>query len=74
MCHHRFALRLLNEEGEVLWMDTVSLYADCKIAIHDLDNDGADEIVVERINHGRKKQMLLLKRRPVSESGGDPTR
>ncbi len=53
MAEWKYRLRVFGGDGLGLWADSSDLYGDCGLVGHDLDGDGADEVVVVLGSHDR---------------------
>lgn len=59
MAHSRFAIRVLEPDGRLLWhQDSIAL-ASVRFAIADLDSDGFHEILLDRDDHGQASRFLI---------------
>ena len=62
MACDRFTMRLVDAKGQSIWEDIENVYADCKVAVTDEDNDAVDEIVIHRNDHNFKIHTLKWER------------
>ena len=66
MAHSRFAIRILDRDGKLVWQDTDTALAAVRFAIADTDQDGAHEIYIDRDDHGEETRFHI---KQTSESG-----
>jgi hypothetical protein len=59
MAHDRFAIRILDAEGRVLWQDQEVALASCGFALVDQDGDGIHEILLDRDDHGTRSRFVI---------------
>lgn len=59
MLHSRFALRILDMNGELLWLNDETLCADVVFAVSDIDNDGFHEILIDQNDHGETSRLVI---------------
>ena len=67
MCHSRFAIRILHEDGSLIWEDSDSAYGAVQIAMADTDGDRIHEVYFEANDHGKSARYVL---KPKSEQAG----
>ena len=61
ICHSYFTLRILDQEGGVVWKSSDELFrGTVKASLTDTDSDGWQEILVECDDHGTKKRFLVI--------------
>lgn len=51
MCHSRYAMRILDDNGRLVWIDDSTAYGLIRFAIVDRNQGGADEILLIRTVH-----------------------
>lgn len=61
MSENRFAMRILDANGQCLWCDEDNVYAVCSVAIVDLQENGVDEVVVSRSDHGKTDTLVFVR-------------
>ncbi len=59
MCHSRYAIRVLDAEDRVLWLDEKSFKGALRVALSDVDGDGVHEICIHRDDHGVGTKYLI---------------
>lgn len=59
MAHSRFAIRVLDADGRILWHEDSTALADVRFAIADVDRDGLHEILLDRNDHGKASRFLI---------------
>jgi hypothetical protein len=69
MAESRFALRILDENGKVLWVDDTTLYGSFRVALTDLNSDGVQEILLHRTSHSQDAFFLI---RPAAKPSDRP--
>ena len=69
ICHSRYAIRVRTSESGVIWQDDAVLFGAIKVAMVDLDSDGAHELLLRVTDHGKESQLIL---KPVAENAADP--
>lgn len=67
MCHSRFAIRILHEDGTIVWEEADPAYGAVQIAMADTDGDRIHEIYFETSDHGKSTRYVI---KPKSEQGG----
>lgn len=67
MCHSRFAIRILHEDGSLIWEDSDSAYGNVQVAMADTDGDRIHEVYFETDDHGKNTRYVL---KPQSEQAG----
>ncbi|MFC1708411.1 hypothetical protein ACFL59_16590 [Planctomycetota bacterium] len=60
--HDRFAIRLVDDRGELLWHDSERFYGTCRLVVFDFGADEQDELVLLRAEHGRLRVMVFAAR------------
>lgn len=71
MAHSRFAIRVLDASGKLLWHDDSTSLANVRFAVADVDRDGLHEILLDRDDHG-KASRFLIKRSIEQDAAGQP--
>jgi hypothetical protein len=59
MCHSRFAIRVLDEEGCLVWQDESLSFGGVRFAVADINSDGLHDILLDRYDHGETKRFLI---------------
>jgi hypothetical protein len=59
MAHSRFALRVLDEAGKVIWQEDTLALATSEFAVADVDEDGVHEVYLRRNDHGKVDFFLI---------------
>jgi hypothetical protein len=62
MCHSRYAMRVFDESGEFIWDNQDKMYGDYYPLVFDFQNDGIDEIIIFREDHG-EESLLIFERK-----------
>lgn len=60
-CHSRYAMRIFDGDENSIWEDQPNTYGNIYPIVYDFDEDGVDEIVVFREDHG-EEAVLVFKR------------
>jgi hypothetical protein len=68
ICHSRFAIRVRSSESGVIWHDDAALFGAIRVAMTDLNSDGAHEVLLRVTDHGKESQLIL---KPLAENPGD---
>lgn len=59
MCHSRFALRVLDDQGDLLWIADDPASGLCRFASGDKDADGCHELYFETDDHGKTTRYVV---------------
>ncbi len=59
MAHSRFAIRVFDPDGRLLWRDDSIALASVRFAVADIDRDGLHDILLDRDDHGRASRFLI---------------
>jgi hypothetical protein len=59
MAHSRFALRVLDEAGKVIWQEDTLAFATSEFAVADVDEDGMHEVYLRRNDHGTEEYFSI---------------
>lgn len=74
MCHSRFAIRILHEDGSLIWEDSDSAYGSVQIAMADTDGDRIHEVYFETKDHGKSARYVLKIKSEQAGAGPPATR
>lgn len=58
--HNCFGLRICESSGKWFWEDTDNVYGNCLLAVCDMNEDGVDEILIDRNDHGVTSYLLYV--------------
>lgn len=75
MCHERYAIRILDADGRLLWQEQEVALGFCRFAVVDKDGDGVHEILIERYDHGKSARFVIRAKHvlPLSDAAVTPT-
>jgi hypothetical protein len=59
MGHDNYSLRILNEEGEVIWQDLETLGGNLQYLRINIDEDEVEEILFHQDDHGAESLVIL---------------
>jgi len=62
MAHSCFSIRILDSQGKLMWQEESTAFAAVRIAISDIDEDGAHEILIDRNDHGKRTRYIIQKK------------
>jgi hypothetical protein len=60
-CHSRYSLRVFDEQNQFVWEDTENVYGYVIPMSADINQDGADEIIVFSEDHGKTRLLIFGK-------------
>lgn len=74
MCHERYAIRILDADGRLLWQEQEVALASCRFAVVDKDGDGVHEILIDREDHGKSARFVIRANHalPLSDAAVTP--
>ena len=59
MAHSRFAIRVLDTDGRLLWSEDSIALASVRFTVADIDRDGLHDILLDRDDHGQATRFLI---------------
>ncbi len=57
--YNRFAVRILDGHGRLVWMDDTTLSGDVSFAVADLDGDLRHEVLIQMSNHKESSNLII---------------
>jgi hypothetical protein len=70
MCYSRFAIRVLDEHGELLWIAPDLAIGSLNLALGDANNDQVHELYIRAEGHGATKRFVL--RQKIKQAAEQP--
>ena len=75
MCHSRFAIRILHEDGYIIWEEADPAHGAVQVAMADIDSDRIHELYFETNDHGKRARYVVKperKQEGADQSTGAP--